>query len=407
MTMSTYQQHQTARGLYKVAVVDAATQEIVWEQKDWGKNLILNNGMNSVASRYWAASMAFAVAGTGITPMALSSAEVTASQASNVVSATVGSYTFSSGDIGNTIKWDVGGAEALITGFTNPQSVTVTPSQSVGSGTFVVYQTNQTGMATEVKRTAVYLPGAPYCQTSVDISTGVVALRRTYDFSAEVIQRNYTEVGACWNSTAFTGNTTFSRILLPLAVTVNPGQQLRFVYELQVTLGPVTPASFSASVSGWPVAPSVNTNASQQLEHHGLQIVASSGAGTNGAGGYANEPSESGTMGGYMFVSPNASAFSAFDTTVSRQASGYEVSLMSLLPYTPLSFTLDKTATYTVAQLNRTDLRSVGLCANLVSSGLNPAVANGLVTLFDQSQSKNNTQTLSFIFRFTWGRTLA
>jgi len=405
--MSTYQLHQTARGLYKVAVVDAATKEVVWEQKEWGKNLILNNGMDAVAVRYWATCMSYAVAGTGIIPTAISSAEVTASQAGSTVSATVGSYTFSSGDIGNMIKWDVGGEEARITGYTNPQSVTVTPAQSVGSGTFVVYQTNQTGMATEVKRTTTYLPNAPYCQTSVDTSTGVVAMRRTYDFSAEVIQRNYTEVGACWNQTAFTGNTTFSRILLPLAVTVNPGQQLRFVYELQIMVGPITPVSFSAAVSGWPVLPSVNTNATQQLEHHGLQMVSATGSPTNGTGGFTNEPSEISIYGGYMFVSPNSTAFQAFDTSTDRRTTGYDVNAMSLLPYTPLSFTLDKTATFTVAQLNRTDLRTVGITANYSGLNLNAAVANGLVVLFAQSQSKNNTQTLTFIFRFTWGRTLA
>lgn len=405
--MSTYQLHQTARGLYKVAVVDALTKEVVWEQKDWGKNLILNNGLDGIAVRTWATSTQYAVAGTGITPTAISSAEVTASQAGTTVTASVGSYTFSSGDIGNMIKWDGGGEEARITGYTNPQSVTVTPSQSVGSGTFVVYQTNQTGMATEVKRTTTYLTGAPYCQTSYDLSTGVVALRRTYDFSTEVVQRNYTEVGTCWNQTAFTGNTTFSRILLPVAVTVNPGQQLRFIYELQITVGPRSPVSFSAAVSGWPVLPSTNTDAQQMLEHFGITIVSTNGYASYDAGGYTNEPSESSSFGGYMFVSPNSTPFTTFNTTVDRRTTGYEYTQVSLLPYTPLSFTIDKTATFTVAQLNRTDLRSVGMCAYNPGQNLYPAYTNGCVVLFDQPQTKNNTQTLTFTFRFIWGRVLA
>lgn len=405
--MSTYELHQTARGLYKVAVVDAATQEVIWEQKEWGKNLILNNGMNQVAALTWAECTKYAVAGTGITPTAISSAEVTASQSGTTVSASVGSYTFASGDIGNMIKWDGGGEEARITGYTNPQSVTVTPSQSVGSGTFVVYQTNQTGMATEIKRTATYLQNAPYCQTTSDVSTGVIALRRTYDFSAEIVQRNYTEVGACWQQTAFTGNTTFSRILLPVAVTVNPGQQLRFVYELQITVNPRTPQVFSAAVSGWPVLPSTNTNAQQMLEHFGIATVAAYGGSSwDVKGGWTNEPSDASILGGYLFVSPNATAFGSFDAVINRQTTGWETNALSLSPYTPLSFTMDKTATFTVAQLNRTDLRSVGLSANYGGQNMHPAVCNGCVVVFDQPQSKNNTQTLTFTFRFIWGRTL-
>ena len=34
--------HQTLEGAFKVSVVDATTNEIVWEQSDYTKNLILN-----------------------------------------------------------------------------------------------------------------------------------------------------------------------------------------------------------------------------------------------------------------------------------------------------------------------------------------------------------------------------
>lgn len=405
--MSTYQLHQTARGLYKVAVVDARTKEVVWEQEEWGKNLILNNGMEQVVLRYWSDCFGAAAAGTGITPTSVSSAGVTASQAATTVSASVGAYTFSSGDIGNMIKWDAGGEEARIISYTNPQSVEVTPAQSVGAGTFVVYQTNQTGLTTEVKRTATYLTGVPYCQTVVTPVTGVVAMRRTYDFTAETFQRNYTEVGTCWSGTFGTGNTTFSRILLPLPVTVNAGQQLRFVYELQLTLSPVTPVAFSAAVSGWPVAPSVNTDASQQLELLQMSYVSTTGISTT-TNGYANEPSGSGSNGGYIYASPSATAFATFNGAApDRRITGSDAVGASFSAYTPLSFTQDKTGTFAVGQLNRSDIRSVGMSPNNGANNWFPGTYNGITVLFNQDQTKTNTQTLTFTFRFSWSRTLA
>jgi hypothetical protein len=91
--------HQSARGLYKVAVVDALTKKVVWEQPDWGKNLILNNGMDRIAVGTWCDCFLYGMAGTGVTPTRRYSNEVSADQAGTTVTATVGSLTFTSGDI--------------------------------------------------------------------------------------------------------------------------------------------------------------------------------------------------------------------------------------------------------------------------------------------------------------------
>jgi len=403
--MSTYNLHQTARGLYKVAVVDALTKEVVWEQKDWGKNLILNNGMDQVASRVWEDCFRYGVAGTGVTPTNVSSGGVTASQSGSTVTATIGAFTFAAGDIGNMIQWP-GGEEARITGFTNPQVVTVTPSQSVLSNTFTVFQTNQTGLVTEVKRSGTYLPNLPYTGTIVTTSSGLLQMRRTYDFTAEVGTVNYTEIGTAWSGTLNASNTTFSRILLPSPVAVNAGQQLRFVYELQITVGPIAPVSFSAAISGWPVAPATDTNAQQQLQFHGLSMVGTNGVGTSEIGAAeSNEPSTSG-INCTFFVSPSSTAIPPFGTTVNRNIAGADVASPSLVAYTPLSFTRDKTATFNVAQINRTDLRSLGAGFQSIPNFF-ASRDTGIVVLFDQAQSKSNTQTLSFTFRYTWSRVLS
>ena len=55
MTTSRYKGiNQTLQGFHKVSVIDEATNNVVWEQDTWKKNLILNQGMDVVASQYLA-----------------------------------------------------------------------------------------------------------------------------------------------------------------------------------------------------------------------------------------------------------------------------------------------------------------------------------------------------------------
>jgi hypothetical protein len=395
--------HQAARGIYRVEVVDARTKEVVWAQKDWGKNMILNNGMDHVATEVWCQCFTYGIAGTGVTPTNRISAEVTADQSGSTVTATVGTFTFTSGDIANMIKWD-SGQEARITGYTSGQSVTVTPSQSVPSGPFTVYHTNQTGLTTEVKRSNTYLTGAPYTQNSIDLATATLKNRRTYDFTVESGTVNYAEVGVGWAAAG--GSTTFSRILLPSAIPVGSGQQLRLVYELQITLAPSTPQAISAAVSGWPVAPSVNTDATQQVQMHGLSEVFTSGATVTEAGGQANEPSRYGNNC-HVFCSANSTAFAAFNTNVSRNTAGWGSAATTLSAYVPLSFTLDKTGTLSVSSGNLTNIRTIGIGDYAWNGNQDPVGYPPFVVLFAQDQAKANTQTLTLTFRSSWSRTLS
>ncbi len=400
--MSIHRLHQAARGLYKVAVVDARTREVVWEQKDWRKNLILNNGMDRVALAAWCDCFTYGIAGNGTTPTNRSSSEVTASQSGTTVTATSGSFTFTSGDVGNMIKWSTN-EEARITAFTSGTSVEVTPSQSVAGATFVVYHTNQTSLAGELKRTATYLAGSPYCQTDVDLVYGIVKNRRTYDFTAETGTVSYTEVGVGWAASG--GGTTFSRILLADAVVVNSGQQLRLVYELQITMTPFTPQSFTAAVAGWPVAPSTTTTANQQVQLHGLSTIAASGVTTTSSGGYANEPAYYGNNS-KIWVSPSSTALAAFNSVVNRLTNSATCTT-TLAAYVALSFYMDKTGVFLVSQANRTDLYTMGLGPEVPASNVYPAQYNTFCVLFDEPQTKANTQTLTLTFRSSWTRVLS
>ena len=57
--------HHQLEGAFKVAVVDAKTDEIVWSQTDWHKNLILNAGMNKIVSTTYAGMFGAGIVGTG------------------------------------------------------------------------------------------------------------------------------------------------------------------------------------------------------------------------------------------------------------------------------------------------------------------------------------------------------
>jgi hypothetical protein len=403
--MSTCNLHQTARGFYRVAVVDAPTQKVVWEQKDWGKNLILNNGMDQVALQSWESCFLYGAAGTGTASNLADSNEVLADQSATTVTATLGSYTFISGDIGNMIHWD-DGSEARITAYTSPQSVEVTPSQSVVQQHFVVYQTNQTGLAVEVKRTGNYLNNWPNTGTTIDLGTGLLTLRRTYDFTAEIGSIAYREAATCWSLTPNASNTIFSRIVFPSPIVVDAGQQLRFVYELQLLVGPVTPVVFNAAVTGWPVAPSMATNARQQLQYHGMGTVLANGGSGASTAGTSNEPSSSGLQNCAFWASPNSTAIPSFGSTVNRNVPNSDTTASSLVAYTPLNFYRDKTATFGLGQLNNASIQSLGTGPQAPI----PIIAardSGIVVLLDESESKLNTQTLSFTFRYAWSRVLS
>jgi hypothetical protein len=348
---------QSAQGFMKWAVVDAATQEVIRDSgPDWIPNLILNNGLNGVYSRYWCDSFLYAIAGTGTTPTSVDSNAVNASQAGASVTAS-GAF-FGSGDVGNVIKWD-SGEEALITVFNSATSVTVANSATVALGPFVMYNTNQTALSIETKRTNTYLTGSPNCQTT-DTGTQIQA-RRTYDFSVEVGTVNYTEIGFSWTNTG--ANTTFSRILLPSPVPVLVGQQLRIVYELRITYSPTTPQPKSATINGWPISPATGTDGDECVQMPGLSgVTASSGA--TSLTNTGNEPSfiadVTSGLSCYMFLSTNSTAINGAGSAPQRTGTSPAIKILAKAAYTTNSYTVDKSGTYTVGEANSTGWRSMG-----------------------------------------------
>lgn len=386
------QTSQLAAGFLKWQVIDGKTGKVVRDSgPDWIRNLILNNGLNGLAAtRTWAESYTYAICGTGVTPTSVDSLTTNGTLSGGVV--TTDAAFFAAGDVGAELKWD-DGTRALITSYLNSTTVNVSNSTGSATGHFIKYETQQTDLAAEVKRTNTKLTGVGNCGTSW--VGNQAQMRRTFDFSIEVASQNYTEVGFGWAASGL--NTTFARILLPSVVFVDVGQQLRVIYELRITLNPGSPISRTAAISGW-----TGTTGVEQIQINYLQTVDTSG---NASGLDTCEPSRYGAGNWGVFISPNSSPPAAFGTAVNRTTNAGYANSYSRAAYTTNSFLIDATATFNVGTGNTTH-RSMGFGyhnPNLQFS----ASSTAYVFVFDNPQVKDNSHTLTLTFRATWGRDLA
>jgi len=251
---------ETASGRFQVQVVDAKTGKVV-ESRPWQSNLILDSGLDRIATEAWASQLAYGVAGTGNTPTKdLPDPGDLFSQSGTTVTRDSGTRDFISGDVGKLIRF-ASGEEAYVTAFIGTTSVTVGTSQTVASGAIdALYRVAQTGLTTETKRSTnepTFIDdddGFASQHTRFDATAGTMTFRTTKDFTEEVGSVNYTEVGM--SSSATVASNLFSRMLLSGAVTVGIGQLLRLKYELTVSVAGhavATQTTVDGGITGWPL----------------------------------------------------------------------------------------------------------------------------------------------------------
>lgn len=120
----------------------------------------------------------------------------------------------------------------------------------------VLFRTDRTGLATQVKTTTTKpvftdpVDGRPSQCTIFNSSTETLTLRRTYDFTEETGNVNYTEISITFDPGI---STRFAVILLAGAVTVESGQLLRVIYDLEITPpGKNGPQVITDPIPGWP-----------------------------------------------------------------------------------------------------------------------------------------------------------
>lgn len=436
---------QTLQGFYKVGVVDE-NHNVIWEQEDWGKNLIVNTGMNGVATYTYANIFNWADAGIGIRLNSIPSADTaaTADGAGNIDLSTVqpgGLQNFTAStyvgyasavEEGDMIKFDDGGTTEARVLTVAPTVLTVTPNITISPSTsFTIWKTSQTALNDHKKYAgsgvsdSVYVNNWPNTGTSSSYNN--VYHRRTFDFPKQTIGEgamNFTEIGLRFGSSIGTSN-LFSRIVLPFSVYVDVNQRLRLSYELKVSWYPTSSINRpNVSVVGWP-APgygSTNTNGSESLQKFDSAINHLNPGGTCKFVGYVNSAGQAQGGGvlepsnaGRIFVSTDTRSLQPFLSSVDRDTpASATVVAASLATYIPLSFYTDRYVTFTEAEGNYNGGSSPGIASIGIGRTNNPNVGDAASAaeqafcfVFEQTQSKLNTQTLTLDFRSSWGRILS
>lgn len=148
---------------------------------------------------------------------------------------------------------------------------------AAGTGTTTPASTD-VGLGAEVKRTGTLLASGTGTSRYSD---GRVVYSYTHDFTEEVSNQNYSELG--WSPSSGAGNNLFSRVLISGGtVTVLAGQQLRVVYELTFSVTPYSETAGTLTLSGWPVAPATTTDGTVAAFGGGFATMGSSGGVSTG-----------------------------------------------------------------------------------------------------------------------------
>lgn len=458
-------------GAYRVQVVDGTTKEVVSDY-GWHKNLILNNGMDAVASYAIADLMHYGVAGTGSRPNSLtaSTSQITQSgyyislqtigdwqtftqsvvtradgmyyytQSGVVVTDATMSYT-SSVSLGDVII-DENFSQSTVVGVSG-SILAVNNSYNYSTPiSFSIWKTSQGRLQGEISRSGTYYQGSSslvgwncgteWSSSLTDYTTSIAVHRRTWDFTVENQSRSYTEVGASWDSTRF--NPCFSRVLLPQTVSISPNQQLRLTYDLMAIFGPFSPQYSTASITGWPVAPSTTTIGTQSLQGFMTSYVQTNGV-TVGMGGYGNvyplDPAASCTPSSCYttancccWVSENSFSLNtssvilvpgnsqaATRTLISSLGSDGDYAFGTIDTYTNGTYRQRKYGTLSIYQGVSNNIRCMGFggTGNVNCYGLTPPPNSGgqcMVFVFDQPQTKTNLQTLTLQWLWSWSRVI-
>ncbi len=421
--------NQKLEGFFKVAVVDANTNEVIWEQPEFQKNLILNTGMNQLPYTSYANLMYYGIAGTGNRVNKVSGHTTTVSQTGNTLTLSPDSsflgFTGSlygyvaSLEIGDVIVFDTGSNgvnDVMAVGSIVGTTCTVNKIATIPSTPYNIWKTSQTSLQNEVRRAGngsptntSFFTGVGSCGSS--IIGNIVTLQRTWDFAPEVSLNNYNEVGVGWTSTA---TSIFSRLLFPSPLTVDIGQRLRLAYQFQISIYPTASiARPDASITGWTVnSPSGSTTMGSESIQTVSGLISSIDTNGNSTGYTALEPSSTGDSCRF-FISNNSQSLANFNSAKDRTSvvsyaginDGGTATYQNA--YVNNSFTVNKTAVHGLYLMNRNDIRSMGFGSYGYSGGYFEAASvtgQAFCFVFNSPQTKANTQTLTLAYTWTWDR---
>ena len=415
--------------------------------KDTGyiKNLILNAGMDQIASKPFAELTCCCIIGTGSAETRKTSNPDVTNYTSgsgydanlyNTLVYRVGSFVsfsdvnvtasiITTSDIGRIIKIENDG-NYLISSRTNSLTCSVlningtVPTGVSYNNNYTIYFTNQTTMSYEIYRIGKVNDnsGTPdsvygyYGNCSSTIQSGSIRHTRVYYLNTitDTLSTTIKEIGFGWSPTA-NSQTLFSRIRLTegpsgSAVVLNTGQELIVLYELNIGVSPNTPTSSSLNLL-------TAASGSVQCELYGLSKITSAGRTSYFDDGlHGNEPyyynnyniyglPTSSYKGLYIYSSSDSSSFSTWGTNVNRTSNYITKSIYYISPYSSSNYFINKVAIFNDTESINSDLRTIGIGLDNANSN-----KNLLTFLFDSSQNKQNGYLMSVSQSFTWNRLL-
>ena len=239
----------SAFGQYRRRVRNCDGSVTPWS--NWEKNLILDNGLNQLASGSngkWGQMMIHAQIGTGNTATSkqTNGTGITLSQATNQVTAS-GSF-FASTDVGAILKYGTigtSGTEQYITGFTSAFVVTVSSNATVGATDGTVWQVQQTALVSRIAGDN----GTYEADVITFNATGTphVSFKRGYQFAAVGGATTVAEIGFSWQPSG----TLWSRVVVPgSGDALTTGQIYEVEYLLTVNFPGGAAQAAIADISG-------------------------------------------------------------------------------------------------------------------------------------------------------------
>jgi len=355
---------------------------VAW-QRAFKKNLILDQGLNLVATVPWVTCFSSCAVGTGTTATKRDSGAITFSRSGTTITANAGF--FDPADVGRLLKWDTG-EEVYITGYTSATVATSTTSGTITSAQGTIWYVNQTALTAETTRTANYSADAGDNQTT--FSTPTVTHKRTFLFPAVGANVTYNEIG--WSNNAGAGANLFGRDVIPGGDVLLTGQQYKVIVTLLITISPVTSTAVAdVGNNGFNTA----GNANHEYIDQAYGVIAAGGSGT---AGYL-EPSA------VTVCNFNDGAFtllSAPSYTIASIADFGRVALTNAA-YTNGNFYRDSSGTVAVGNGNSATVSSVTF--GWSGGGV---VGRGFSVKFTSDQTKDNLHTLTATLRKSWGRVL-
>ena len=413
--------------------------------KDTGyiKNLILNAGMDQIASKPFAELTCCCIIGTGSAETRKTSNPDVTNYTSgsgydanlyNTLVYRVGSFVsfsdvnvtasiITTSDIGRIIKIENDG-NYLISSRTNSLTCSVlnidgtVPTGSSYNNDYSIHFVEQISMSAELfrigKSTDVYsFPSSSYgsyynYSNGTTINNGTVIHTRSFLLNSLPYDIVVREVGFSWSPLPNI-NKLFSRIRLTSgpsgsAVNLTTGQNLVVLYELDVEMSPYIATSSSLSLS------SSNVSGLIQLESYGISKINSNGLTSYYDDGYhGNEPyfnNQTSVFGlpstsyGRLFIytSSDSSSFSSWGTNISRTSNLVTRSIDYISSYTSGTYNLKKIATFSDVESINSNLRTIGIGVNTNK--------NLLSFITDTPQNKQNGYLFSISQSFNWSRGL-